>query len=178
MISRKILILIIIFTWISVLLTLFGIVNMNYSEIISYVFLLLGISLFYPSYNKNDKTGIFFGSAIFLGGIVFFITNNFEIIDDYELLVPSLVIIISVSLLMIYLCDTKDKKFIWLASVMGVVGLFTIFYRGTPSLKSFFVSFISLLGKAWIIVIIMVITIILLIIEKKNKQVDDSSKSG
>lgn len=169
-ISRKILILIIIFTWVAVLLTLFGIVNMNYSEIISYVFLLLGISLFYPSYNKTDKKGIFFGSAIFLGGIVFFITNNFEIIDDYELLVPSLIIIISVSFLMIYLSDTKDKKFIWLASVMGVVGLSTIFERGNPSLKSFAVSLVSLLGKAWAIVIIMIITIIIIINEKKSKQ--------
>ena len=138
----------------------------------------MGISLFYPSYNKNDKTGIFLGSAIFLGGIVFFITNNFEIIEDYELLVPSLVIIISVSLLMIYLCDTKDKKFIWLASVMGVVGLFTIFDKGNPSLKSFAVSLVSLLGKAWIIVIIMIITIIIIMNEKKNKQDNNNSKSG
>lgn len=169
-ISRKILILIIIFTWVSVLLTLFGIVDLNYSEIVSYVFLLLGISLFYPSYNKTDKIGIFFGSAIFLGGIVFFITNNFEIIDYYELLVPSLVIIISVSFLMIYLSDTKDKKFIWLALVMGVVGLFTIFDRGNPSLKSFAVSLVSLLGKAWAIVIIMIITIIIIMNEKKSKR--------
>lgn len=142
---------------------------MSYTEILSYIFLFIGIAIFYPSFTVNDKKGIFFGTSIFLIAIVLFAINKFEMIDDYQLLIPSLIFILSLSFLMIFFSDNSDIKYLILAIIMAAIASFSLIERGNPTLKSFAASLINFLGKYWIIVILSALTIFLLSADRKKK---------
>lgn len=168
--SKSILILIIIFVWVSVLLTLFGIINLEYSEIIAYSLMLLGISIYYPSYNKNQIKGIFWGSVIFLSGIISFVSGNYELSGTSEIMIPAILLMISFSMLLIFFADTTKKLFMWIGLPVGAVGVFTLFDRGNPVLKSFIYAIISLTRKFWIVLLLAIVTILILKLEKRKGQ--------
>ncbi len=168
--SKKVLIILILFVWVSVLLSLFGVVDLDYSEIIAYTLLILGITVFYPSFNKKDKLGIFFGSTIFLIGMTFFTTSYFEIGDTSQILIPSIVLITAISSLMMFLVDTSDKKFLYMGLLICAVGIFTVIDRGNPEILSYIISIKNLTGKFWIIVLLVIVTIFVLSKERKKDQ--------
>jgi hypothetical protein len=142
---------------------------MDSGEIISYILVFLGIAIFYPAYNVNNNFGIFFGSSIFLIGIVFFINTYFEIQNSFDLLLPSAIMILSISFLLIYISELTDKKFIILSIITGVIGLFIIFNAGNPTLNLFVLSIKNILNKLWIIILLVIATIFLVITEHKKK---------
>ena len=168
--SKKVLIILILFVWVSVLLSLFGVVDLDYSEIIAYTLLFLGTTVFYPSFNKNDKLGIFLGSTIFLIGITFFITNYFEINDTSQILIPSTLLIVAISFLLIFLADTHNKKFLYIGLLICAVGIFTVFDRGNPEIGSYFISIKNLIGKFWIVALLVIVTVFILSKESKKDQ--------
>lgn len=168
--SKNILVLIIIFVWVSVLLTLFGVINLDYSEIIAFSLMFLGIAIYYPAYNKKKNNGIFWGSVIFLSGIISFISANYELSGISEIIIPAILFIISFSLFLIFLSDAGKKLFFWISLFVGAVGGFTLYDRGDPVLKTFFNAIISLTGKFWIVLLLAVVTIVILKLENKKDQ--------
>ena len=168
--SKKVLIILILFVWVSVLLSLFGVVDLDYSEIIVYTLLFLGLSVFYPSFNKKNKMGIFFGATIFLIGITFFTTSYFEIGDNSQILIPSIALITGISFLLIFLADTSDKKFLFMGLLICAVGIFTVIDRGNPGIISYIISIKNLTGKFWIIVLLVIVTVFVLSKERKINQ--------
>lgn len=168
--SKSILVLIIVFVWVSVLLTLFGAIDLGYSEIIAFSLMLLGIAIYYPAYNKKTNNGIFWGSVIFLSGIVSFISANYELPGTSEIIIPAILFIISFSLFLIFLSDTGKKLFLWISLFVGAVGGFTLYDRGNPVLDTFFNAIISLSEKFWIVLLLAAVTIVILNLENKKNQ--------
>lgn len=168
--SKQSLILLIIYIWVSVLSVLFGFINIEYWEIIAYALLFLGMTIYYPSYNKNYTAGIFWGSAIFLTGVISFISSYFELVNISGMIISALLFILSFSILLIFLADTDNKKFLYISILIGAFGVFTLIDSGNPALSSFLNAIESLLGKFWIILLLTIVTIIILNIEKKKDQ--------
>lgn len=165
--TRTVLILIIIFVWLSVLLNLFRIITFNYSEIISYSFIFLGISIYYPSYLRRIGKGVFWGSAIFFAGIVFFIDSYFELKNGFGFIIPAFLFICSFSILLTFLVDTGKIKLLALSLILAGLAVFSLYYTGTPKFNSFLLALNILAGKLWIVVLLTVITIVILRLEKK-----------
>lgn len=166
--SKTVLIFVIVFVWIAVLLNLFTLIAFSYSEIIAYCFIFLGVSIYYPSHIRHLGKGVFWGSAIFLTGIIFFSDSYFELRNGYVLILPALLFVCSFSFLLTFLFNTKKIKLLAASIIILVLAVFFLFYSGTPAMKSFLAALVSLAGKYWIVLLLSVITIGILSLENKS----------
>lgn len=131
-----------------------GIINFKSKEIVSYFLLIGGISLFYYSFLKENKTGVFFGSALFLTGIFLFTISHFEILSPDKLLIPSLLIIIAVGLLLGHYLISKDKFTIILSITFLIIGTTLLILRSNATFKSYLYAMFEFLEMYWIIILI------------------------
>lgn len=168
--SKYLLVLIIVLIWISVLMNLFNVININFTEIITYTLLLLGITLFYPSFRSKYNPGIFIGSSVFLTGIVFFVSQHYELSDTSQLILPAIILVIAFSLMLNFAADLSDRKFLFIGLFLLVIGLFTLYDRGHPGVGTFISALVNLFGKFWIIALLAVVTIVVIKLEKKINQ--------
>lgn len=164
--SKKVLIALILFVWVSVLLSVFDVISFNYTEIIAYTLLLLGISIFYKSFIKIQKTGIFFGSFIFLTGIALLTTSHFETSYKAPILIPAFLISVAVAFFMIFFSDKSDKKFAYLGFIICVMGIFVVVDQGIPEFSSYIISIKNIVEKFWIVLVLIAVLILILCREK------------
>lgn len=164
--SNKLLVTLILFVWISVLLSVFDIISLDYEEIIAFTLLFLGISIFYKSFYKIHKTGTFLGSFIFLAGMVLLITSYFETSYNAPILIPSFLLSAGISLFMAFLSDNSDRKFLYLGIIIAAMGLFVVFDLGNPGFGSYFISMKNILKKFWVLLVLLAILITILSREK------------
>ena len=120
---KLILIYIIIFASVLILLRTIGILYFNDFEIIGYVLMIYGLSLFYSSYITDNKMILFAGSALFLMGVVFLISGSFELQDSGQLFIPACLFILSISSMMLFLFDNKNKTSFYSAVILFAVSI-------------------------------------------------------
>lgn len=168
--SKYLLILIIVFIWSSVLLSVFSVVDISFTEIITYTFISLGVTLFYPSFNRNYSPGIFLGSSFFFTGIIFFVSNQYELLNTAQFLLPSLLLVIAFSLLMIFIAKPSDTKFLYVALLLCSIGIYTLLERGNPAVGTFINALKNLFGRFWIMILLVAAVIMVLKFEKKENQ--------
>lgn len=164
------LIVIIVVIWLMILASLLGIVEIGFNEIFSYTLLLLGISVFYPSFIIKNHLGIFIGSLFFLTGTILYLSGRFDLYNTTALIIPASLLMLAFSLLMIFIGDTEDRKFLYISLFIMVVGFLTLWDRGNPTLTSISQSIKSLPRVFWPIVLIVVLSLLVLYSEKRNDQ--------
>lgn len=146
-----------------------GIINFKSKEIISYTLLIAGMSLFYHSYLKENKTGVFLGSSLFLVGIFLFTSSYFEIINAGKLLIPFLLIITAVGLLLGHFLISKDKFALIVSIACLIIGTTILIFRSEVTFKSYLYSVVEFLKMYWIIILISAGIILLISKEIKRK---------
>ncbi len=166
--SKKMLIIIVAFIWLLILGSLLDIVKISFNEIFSYTLVLLGMSIFYPSFIIKNDLGIFVGSICFLTGTILFISSRYDLYNTTALIIPASLLILAFSLLMIFIGDTSDRKFFYISLFIIVVGLLTFLDRGNPTLTSLTDSVLSVPKLFWPIALLVAASLIVLVLEKKE----------
>ena len=115
---------------------------------------MVGMSLFYHSFLKENKSGVFFGSTLFLIGIFLFTLSHFEIANAGKLLIPSLLIITAVGLLLGYFLISKDKFALIVSTACLIIGTTILIFRSDTTFKSYLYAVIEFLEMYWIIILI------------------------
>jgi len=166
--NRIILIYLILFTIILILLRFIGIADFNNNELLGYILIIYGLGLYYSSYLKSIRLGLFFGSVMFLTGIVFLIIGNFIIMDTNQLIVPSIILISAASVFMLYVNDSKQKIALYLSIVFSIAG---VVYIGIHSKYGYhdFIPYLLKIIKLYWIVIVMLVTVMLLVNRELKK---------
>jgi hypothetical protein len=127
-----------------------------------------GMSLFYHSFLKENKTGILGGSTLFLIGVFLFTSNYFELINAGKILIPSLLIITAVGLLLGYFLISQDKFTLITAISCLIIGTTILIYRSDTTFNSYLSAIMGFLELYWIIILIS--TGIILLISKEIKR--------
>jgi len=164
------LVVIIAIIWLMILASLLGIVDISFNEIFSFTLLLLGISVFYPSFIIKNHLGIFIGSLCFLTGTILYLSGRFDLYNTTALIIPASLLMLAFSLLMIFIGDPDDRKFLYISLFIMVVGFLTLWDRGNPTLTSISQSITSLPRVFWPIVLLVAASLIILFFEKRNDQ--------
>jgi len=159
-----------IFFALSILLKLFGIIDFESSEILGYAFIFYGFSIVYNAMGKHLKVTLFWGSSIFLTGVVLFIINNFEFANVSMLLYPSIIFIAGIDFLIIFLDDSSNRIFFFLSLFFILSGfLFTVSY-GSIKFSSFLISLQNVAEEYWPIILIGIGIILIIWREEKDKK--------
>ena len=149
------------------LLKLLDIADFSVMEILSYTFVFYGVSAVYTSMGRNKKLALFVGSAVFLVGIVFFLIENFDIINTTGIIFPATLLILGASSLMLYFDNTEDKAIMLIALVFILLGIVYSISVGSMRFSSFFSSLFHLTVKYWIII---VLSLVIIFVISRNKK--------
>ena len=156
----------------AVFLSFFGVFNLRLLDVTAYSSLFWGILFYYSSYLKHYKAGIAFGSIFFLSGSILFVFAQHEILNFGSVFVPSLLIIIGLSLLLANMLTKVNNIAVLFSAVSLIAGVWLMILRGSTN-ADLFLSATYALIKSYLIVILILIGIILLVANSfKKKNID------
>jgi hypothetical protein len=159
-----------IFVAFFVILKFLGFIKFSWTELFSYISVFWGMSMFYYSYLKQYKFGIFAGAVIFQFGMGLLSLALFELYQPAKIFIPAMLTIIGTSLLLANLLGNTSKFTLILSLVFIVMGVLLMIFRGDITGELFLESTYNLLKEIWWINLILVIIIVFVAIEFKNEK--------
>lgn len=147
---------------ISFVLSAFDIIPIEITDILAYSLLVIGIALVYSETIRQNRISVFIGSIIFLFGVYFLITENFNLIISDDFYIPLILIFGGSGLLILHITTGAQKIFLYLSLIFLSAGIAIIIVNSHWSLKIFYLSFLPVLNYLWPIAIIFVVIIYLM----------------
>ncbi len=170
--NNLIIVYLVIFISVLILLRFIGAININNDELIGYGLITYGLSLFYSAYIESRKLFIFIGSTVFLIGVFFFITGNFEFENTDKIYVPAVIFILSISSLMIFLSDTGFKLGMYAAIILFTAGIGALALMSSHGVDNFINYTVNIFKIYWPVLIILLAVITLVNKDIKGKKKD------
>jgi hypothetical protein len=153
----------------SIILKLFGVIDVSNIELLGYAFIFYGITIVYTSFGKNHPIALFFGSSLFLTGLLLFLISNFEFSDSNEIIFPSIQLILGIDFLMLFFNNLKKKSFLAVSLTSILLAVVVTILLGSITFLNFYNSIINIIAKYWPIVLIAAGLLVLLSIEHKKE---------
>lgn len=154
--------LLLLFAAVSVLLNIFGVLEIDSVTFFGYGLIFYGIASVYTSFGEKNKVLIFIGSAAFLSGIVISLPSHFDFIHPLNVFIPSAVLIAGISLFIVYFDDTGNRAILLAASILLITGIVFILAARSIQPAVFGESILKIIEVYWpVLLVISGITIIL-----------------
>ena len=96
-------VIIVLFIVIAFLLSTFKVIDLTLTDILSYSLLIIGIPLVYGESIRQNRVSVFLGTIIFLLGVYFLISENFELNNRDGMSVPIILIFAGTGLLVLHI---------------------------------------------------------------------------
>jgi len=152
----------ILFIIISFVLSAFDVIPIEITEILAYSLLVIGIALVYSETIRQNRLSVFVGSIIFLFGVYFLISENFNLNISDDFYIPLILIFGGSGLLILHIATGAQKIFLYLSLIFLSAGIAIIIANSHWSLKVFYLSFLPVLNYLWPIAIIFLVLIYLM----------------
>jgi len=150
-------IIIVLFIIVFFLLSILNVIDISLTNILSYALLIIGIALVYGESIRQNRLSVFLGSIIFLLGVYFLISENFELNTRDGMSVPIILIFAGTGLLVLHI-STKTKKIFLIISIMLLsAGLTLLIMNSHLSIGSFIQSLLPVLNFLWPAIIILIV---------------------
>ena len=153
---------IILFIIVSFVLSLFNIISFVFTDILAYSLLVIGVALVYTETIRQNKISVFIGTIIFLFGVYFLITENFNVIPREEFYLPIIFTFCGSGLLMLYILTTREKVFLIGSSILLITGTIILIFNSHLAVKTFLLALLPVLKFLWPILIIFLILVFLM----------------
>ncbi|TDJ56572.1 MAG: hypothetical protein E2O46_00850 [Ignavibacteria bacterium] len=172
--NNLIIVYLVIFISVLILLRFIGVISINNDELIGYGLITYGLSLFYSAFIESRKLFVFIGSTVFLIGVFFFITGNFEFENTDKIFVPAAIFILSVNSLMVFLSDTSFKLGLYAAIILFAAGLGALAITSTHGIENFINYTVNIFKIYWPVLIILFAVVALVNVDLKDKKKDSA----
>lgn len=153
---------IVIFIIISFILLAFDIIPVSMTDVLAYSLLVIGVALVYTESIRQNRLSVFIGSIIFLFGVYFLITENFNLNINENFYVPIVLIFSGSGLLILYISTAAQKIFFYLSLVFLSAGITLMITNSHWKLSSFFNSILPVIDFVWPIMLIFLLLILLM----------------
>lgn len=149
--------LIVLFIIVSFLLSVFNLISITLTDILSYSLLIIGIALVYGETIRQNKISVFLGSIIFLLGVYFLVSENFNLNISEGMSIPIILIFAGSGLLVLYISSSTKIIFLIISIIFLSAGLTLFIVKTHLSLSSFFQSVLPILNFLWPVLIIFIL---------------------
>ena len=153
---------IVLFIILTFLLSVFHIISITLTDILAYSLLVIGVALVYTETIRQNRPSVFLGSIIFLFGVYFLITENFNLNISDAVYVPIILIFGGSGLLMLYISTSTHKIFLLISIIFLTAGITLILSNSHWGVRSFFHSILPVLNFLWPVMIVFLILIFLM----------------
>ena len=158
-------IIIVLFIIVSFFLSIFKIIPITLTDILSYSLLVIGIALVYGESLRQNRLTVFLGSIIFLLGVYFLISENFNLNISESMSISLILILAGSGLLVLHISTSTKIIFLIISIIFLSAGLILLIVYSHWSFGSFLLSVLPILNYLWPVLIILFVLVILL----KNK---------
>jgi len=155
-------ILVVLFIIVSFLLSVFKIISITFTDILSYSLIIIGIALVYGESIRQNRLSVFLGSIIFLVGVYFLVSENFELTNSIGMGIPIILILAGSGLLVLHISTSTNKIFLIISIILLTAGLTLLLMNSHWSMGSFIQSFLPVLNFLWPALIILVLIVLFL----------------
>ena len=124
--NQSIIVYLLVFTALSVLLKIVGLINSSFIELASYALIFYGVGTVYVSMGKNKKNLLFIGAASFLVGIELFIISNYDILKLSHIVLPSIFFILGTAFLVLFIDDLSNNLLLAISVIFLIALISTI----------------------------------------------------
>jgi len=155
-------ILVILFIIISFLLSIFKIISISFTDILSYSLIIIGIALVYGESIRQNRLSVFLGSIIFLVGVYFLVSENFELTNSVGMSIPIILILAGSGLLVLHISTSTNNIFLIISIILLTAGLTLLLMNSHWSMGSFIQSFLPVLNFLWPALIILMLIVLFL----------------
>jgi len=153
---------IVLFIIVTFLLSTFNIISVAITDILAYSLLVIGVALVYTETIRQNRPSVFIGSIIFLFGVYFLITENFNLNITDAVYVPIILIFGGAGLLMLYISTSPNKIFLFISIIFLTAGITLIVANSHWGIKSFFLSILPVLNFFLPVIIIFLLLIFIM----------------
>ena len=155
-------IIVIVFIIISFIISILDLAPVSFIDTFSYALVTIGMSLVYSESISKNSILVFLGSIIFLVGIYFLITENFNLNINEGIVVPIILIFTGVGLLTSHISISTKTIFLWASIILLSVGLTLFIINSHFSIKSFSQSMLPVIGFLWPVAIILIVLVLII----------------
>jgi hypothetical protein len=155
-------IIIVVFIIVSFLLSLFNIISITLSDILSYSLLIIGVALVYGESIRRNRLLVFLGSVIFLLGVYFLVSENFNLNINGVTSIPIILIFAGSGLLILHISTSTKIIFLIISVLLLSAGMTLFIVNSRWNISSFFQSFLPVLNFLWPVIIIVILIALLL----------------
>lgn len=155
-------VLIVLFIIVSFLLSIFKIISITLTDILSYSLLIIGIALVYGETIRQNRLSVFLGSIIFLLGVYFLISENFNLNISEGMSIPIILFFAGSGLLVLHISTSTKIIFLIISIILLSAGLTLFIVNSHWSFGSFFQSVLPVLNFLWPVLIILIVLAFLL----------------
>jgi hypothetical protein len=155
-------IIIVVFIIVSFLLSLFNILSITFTDILSYSLLIIGIALVYGESIRRNRLSVFLGSVIFLLGVYFLISENFNLNVSEVTSIPIILIFAGSGLLILHISTSTKNIFLIISILLLSAGMTLFIVNSHWNISSFIQSFLPVLNFLWPVIIILILISLLL----------------
>ena len=155
-------IIIVVFIIVSFLLSLFNILSITFTDILSYSLLIIGIALVYGESIRRNRLSVFLGSVIFLLGVYFLISENFNLNVSGVTSIPIILIFAGSGLLILHISTSTKNIFLIISILLLSAGMTLFIVNSHWNISSFIQSFLPVLNFLWPVIIILILISLLL----------------
>ena len=155
-------IIIVVFIIVSFLLSLFNILSITFTDILSYSLLIIGIALVYGESIRRNRLSVFLGSVIFLLGVYFLISENFSLNISEVTSIPIILIFAGSGLLILHISTSTKNIFLIISILLLSAGMTLFIVNSHWNISSFIQSFLPVLNFLWPVIIILILISLLL----------------
>ncbi len=166
--NKPILIYLLTFLVLSIILRLFGIINIESTELVGYALIFYGISLVYTSFGQNRAGVLFTGSLLFLVGFLLYLLNNFNFANKKDIIFPSVLFILGINFLMLFFDDPAKKNFLAISAALVLSAIIVTIVLGSITFQSFLSTISDIAVKYWPVLLVSVL--LLIIIHRDGKK--------
>jgi len=150
-------IIIVLFIIVAFLLSILNVIDITLTNILSYALLIIGIALVYGESIRQNRISVFLGSVIFLLGVYFLISENFELNNRDGMSIPIILIFAGTSLLVLHISTKTKKIFLIISIILLSAGLTLLIMSSHLSIGSFIQSLLPVLNFLWPAIIILIV---------------------
>jgi hypothetical protein len=150
-------VIIVLFIVISFLLSTFKVIDLTLTDILSYSLLIIGIALVYGESIRQNRVSVFLGTIIFLLGVYFLISENFELNTRDGMSVPIILIFAGTGFLVLHISTKTKKIFLIISVILLSAGLTLLTMNSHLSFGLFFQALLPVLNFLWPAIIILIL---------------------
>ncbi|MCF8241270.1 MAG: hypothetical protein K9J16_07775 [Melioribacteraceae bacterium] len=126
-----------LFVGMALLIDSIGLVSLKSNLVFAYALLGYGLISVYLSLGSDQRGRLFISTAAFLIGVVLYVISQYELLNKYDIILPSVLFISGSGFMVLFIDNTNEKSFLFSSLILYTASILIIYFSGSSGIIDF-----------------------------------------